>query len=631
MSSQLQWALTTTGQKASSLIFWNWQAFVLLVCVWLGLKIFRVRTPAIRHNVWLMGLLAVATAPLLGAAAERLSFQSALPSPVYQILGDGGIPQQKIIVNAPSIKLAQKINASQRRSLAKPILSAVFVCLWLIGVIFAIAKIINQTIKLHRIRRGASLTTLAELDCSDLGSQRGRIGLSPEIQTPLTTGVLNPIILLPADFLSWTSAEDRRAILRHEMAHIERGDLAVNVLVNIVGALFFFHPMVRYASKRLGLEREIACDDRVVNAGMDPANYAESLYKVARRCILSPRAPEAVHGLTILSAREILERRIEMILNEDRVRFVAKQWRYLVFSALLIGGGVWLLIPARTTNPGFAQVPQGPITAGIKIAPNYFRMPTLEVLSHALTAPEKTERRNASLELLRRRSAESNQAVANLYDKTDDLTIKQWIINKHAERSEMESLMRIADAEPTEERRAPALRSIKWLKQISDDERIKTWDVSAFQNQLDRLSPAPPPVWVMMVGNSDAPRKFLPGDGVLVGVLLREMADARILRDSTFFEKTLTADYKQISSSGRLLNKAQAIAEIMSPGYELRKISFDDSLIADDDGRQLSATFLVTEITRVNGVDREAQYRYTVTMTREAPDTTIKITSIKIK
>jgi hypothetical protein len=30
--------------------------------------------------------------------------------------------------------------------------------------------------------------------------------------------------------------------------------------------------------------------------------------------------------------------------------------------------------------------------------------------------------------------------------------------------------------------------STKWLKQISDDERIKSWDVSAFQNQLDRLS-----------------------------------------------------------------------------------------------------------------------------------------------
>lgn len=127
-------------------------------------------------------------------------------------------------------------------------------------------------------------------------------------------------------------------------------DLAVNVLVNIVGALFFFHPMVRYASKRLGLEREIACDDRVVNAGMDPANYAENLYKVASRCILSSRTHEDVHGLTILSAREILERRIEMILNEDRVRFVAKQWRYLVFSALLIGGVVWLLIPARTVT-----------------------------------------------------------------------------------------------------------------------------------------------------------------------------------------------------------------------------------------------------------------------------------------
>jgi hypothetical protein len=134
----------------------------------------------------------------------------------------------------------------------------------------------------------------------------------------------------------------------------------------------------------------------------------------------------------------------------------------------------------------------------------------------------------------------------------------------------------------------------------------------------------------MMVGISDGPRKFPPGDGVLVGALLREMADARILRDSTFFEKTLTKDFQQISSSGRILNKAEAIAEIMNPGYDLRKIYLDGSVIADDDGHQLSTTFLVTEIRRVNGVDRETQHRYTITVTREAPDTTIKISSVKM-
>jgi beta-lactamase regulating signal transducer with metallopeptidase domain len=630
MSSQLQWMLTTTGQKASFLLVWNWQALVLLICVWLGLKIFRVRTPAIRHNVWLMGLLAIVITPFLGAAAERLRLPSVLPSSAFQMLRIERGPSQKLVVNEPTIQLAQKIIVSQSPSLAKPILSAAFVCLWLIGVILAIAKIINQIIKLRRICRAASLTTLSDLDCSDLGPRRARIGLSPDIQTPITTGVLNPIILLPADFLSWTNAEERRAVLRHEMAHIERGDLAVNVLINIIGALFFFHPMVRFASKRLGLEREIACDDRVVNAGTDPANYAESLYKVAKRCILSPRTPGAAHGLAILSTREILERRIEMILNEDRVRSVAKQWRYLLFSALLIVGVAWLLIPTPTTKPGFAQVPERRMVGRLMEFPNYFRMSTPEVLNHALTAPEKTNRWSASSELLRRRTEESNQAVAKLYDNTDDQTIKQWIIDKHAERSEMESLVRIAYAEPTDERRAAALRSIKWLKQISDDERIKSWDLSAFQNQLDRLTPAPPPVGVMMASISDGPRKFPPEDGVLVGVLLREMADARLLRDSSFFEKTLTEDFQQTSSSGRTLNKTQTIAEMMNPKYELRKITLDESLIAHDDGYQLSAAYLVTETTRVNGVDREAQHQYTVTITREEPDTTIKISSIKI-
>ena len=45
----------------------------------------------------------------------------------------------------------------------------------------------------------------------------------------------------------------------------------------LVGAVLFFHPAVRYALRQLVLERELACDERVLSAGANAAAYAEAL------------------------------------------------------------------------------------------------------------------------------------------------------------------------------------------------------------------------------------------------------------------------------------------------------------------------------------------------------------------
>src|SRR5262245_36793037 len=50
-----------------------------------------------------------------------------------------------------------------------------------------------------------------------------------------------------------------------------------------------------------------------------------------------------------------LIRRIEMILNNDRARVVARQWRLLLLTAGLVAFVVWLLIPERNVKSGLAQ------------------------------------------------------------------------------------------------------------------------------------------------------------------------------------------------------------------------------------------------------------------------------------
>lgn len=117
-----------------------------------------------------------------------------------------------------------------------------------------------------------------------IGRVRIRVG---DVPTPMTWGVLRPVIVLPE------SAQGEKAILRHELAHVRRGDALVLVLAEITKALQWFNPLVWLAVRRLRAESERACDDAVVASGIAPAELADQLLRagVGRRvlALLDPR------------------------------------------------------------------------------------------------------------------------------------------------------------------------------------------------------------------------------------------------------------------------------------------------------------------------------------------------------
>ncbi|HUG27410.1 MAG TPA: M56 family metallopeptidase [Gemmatimonadales bacterium] len=121
-----------------------------------------------------------------------------------------------------------------------------------------------------------------------------RLGLrrTPEVRVdpagtgPLVAGWPRPVVLLPqAGAATWSDA-DLEHVLCHELAHLRRGDLAIERGVALVTRLFWFHPAAHLAHRRAHAAREFCCDATV--AACVGRDYRRTLVRIAARTLLAP-------------------------------------------------------------------------------------------------------------------------------------------------------------------------------------------------------------------------------------------------------------------------------------------------------------------------------------------------------
>jgi beta-lactamase regulating signal transducer with metallopeptidase domain len=645
MNSSTDWLIGVATHIAVELVVWSWQALVLIFTVWIGLKIWRPKSPSLRHQVWLFALIAVAMLPLTTKLAERFpeaqldspTLRYAVEAPLAVInLNNSSATTPAVGASEPAAGSGTPSAKSAARTRFVPLALFAF---WLAGSLFTLARLAKNHFKIRRALKHGRLVTPAELDCAEsLMMGRVRLRLSRGVQSPILFGVFRPSVLLPDDLAEWTTPAERYAVIQHELAHAERRDTIVNLFQNILQAVLFFHPLVRYAARQLSLEREMACDDRVVGLGTASDAYAEGILKVAERCISSAGAPAGVHQLALFSARQILERRIEMILNRNRVRLVARQWKYLILPACLIAAAVWLLAPGSIAKPGAKQ--DGTLhqmdTAGLKdMLVKYMGDSKAydDLIDIALNSPDIELRQKAVTRLTTIEGDGSEGALIALYEQTRELAVKEIIIHTFGRRSEIEPLAMIAQRDPSEQFRQLALEVIKWLKETTDSNDIKSWDSSAYNatQSLKRqmaqhrkvegpppLPPPPPPhpdsltvsVDAPSAGSSEEDQRNQP-----VFALLREAVYASLRHDPSVFERILADDYLGTDPDGRVFNREQEIAEVRRLDFNPRKFVFNDYTLSGDEGMAV-ANFIGTVYFDLGSAEASAQFRYTVTLAR---------------
>ncbi|HEX7916550.1 TonB family protein [Rudaea sp.] len=294
-----------------------------------------VRVPARRrlgaafaYRLWLLVPIA-ASATLLPAPARPL------------------IPALQVASSAPSSSTTIELQAAVTQQASfdwQPWLLA----LWIAGALALVVVFVRQQ------RR--YLKNLGALSAGDHGALRAQATDG----CPALVGALRPRIVVPSDFESRYTQQERELVLVHERTHLARGDAQINALAALLRCLNWFNPLFHLAASRFRFDQEIACDAAVMSRFPEARRcYADAMLKaqLVGRSRQELRLPAGCHW----PQSHPLKERIAM-LKFSKLSTRRHALAGGVSVALILGAGyaAWAAQPSRAPAAEVVDVKNTP-------------------------------------------------------------------------------------------------------------------------------------------------------------------------------------------------------------------------------------------------------------------------------
>jgi beta-lactamase regulating signal transducer with metallopeptidase domain/DUF4097 and DUF4098 domain-containing protein YvlB len=295
-------------------------------CVVLAL---RNKSAAKRYTVWALTFAAVVALPLgmFGAPAWKLPVADHPP-----IVNNSPARVNEPVASEPRALQPSTVSAvasNVQTSIERSFPPELPLYMWMLGTLMVLLRMAIGRVSVEFITRRASRLdgswmSLLEHESRILEIDRPvRLLKTSALSSPVAAGVFSPVILLPRDADSWDDAH-RTVVLRHELAHIARGDAFICLVAGIASALYWFNPLVWIAERRLRAEQERSCDDRVITLGIAASDYAAHLLEVAR----SATRPGMYGFVSVAMARPSqLEGRLLAVLGDHDRTSVSRSRR----------------------------------------------------------------------------------------------------------------------------------------------------------------------------------------------------------------------------------------------------------------------------------------------------------------
>lgn len=254
---------------------------------------------------------------------------------------------------------------------------------WLVGVAIVAVVLFVRSREARRWRKRCTLVKDADIlaVCERLSDeldvyQPPVLLISDACESPVVFGALRTSVVLPARLIEQTDLKRVRLILRHELAHIRRGDLIWNWVATAVWGLFFFHPLVWVALRELRLNQELACDACAVESrDASRADYGALLVELAEQT----KAPSnMLVTVGVVESFEFLKRRLKAMKDSGDCSVWGKSVSISLLSLAIVGLLPWRLVAqapkaalagasdlSTITGPPLAIVSAGELTIAV--------------------------------------------------------------------------------------------------------------------------------------------------------------------------------------------------------------------------------------------------------------------------
>jgi len=354
--------------------FWDYSAgmFIqvsLLIIVLLAVDfLFRKRVRAVfRYCVWMLVFVKLILPPTLSLPTgigywygDYLSAESPVLQEVSSVVRPEPVMAPTPENFAPSTENPQVSSSETISETTAPVTSAVsglnaltwqavVFGLWLVGVLVISVLLIQRMLFVKGL---VAQSEPAKNRLPDMLNQcRRQVGirrnielrLSNNISGPAVCGLFKPVILIPTALLEKLSPDRLRAVLIHELVHIKRADIWVNLVQTVLQIIYFYNPFVWLANAVVRSTREQAVDEMVLVAlGAGAKSYSNTLIDIAEMAFWKTSLSLRLIG--VVESKKALHRRIRHMLN----RPIPKNAKLSVVSVFaIIVAGIVLLPMAR--------------------------------------------------------------------------------------------------------------------------------------------------------------------------------------------------------------------------------------------------------------------------------------------
>jgi beta-lactamase regulating signal transducer with metallopeptidase domain len=176
--------------------------------------------------------------------------------------------------------------------------------------------------------------------CDRLTQQRGmrpvEVRVGGSIGSPYVTGLWRPFIVIDRALVASLQPTGLEHVLLHELAHVSRLDLWKGWLLTLSRCVYWFHPLIWIATRRMQLLIEQCCDRTVMRQlDADTGEYARSLLQVAAHAAANPSPP----GLSFVIPRYSLAQRLELIETSQ----LENRWLRRV-AVVLAAAAIWTAV-----------------------------------------------------------------------------------------------------------------------------------------------------------------------------------------------------------------------------------------------------------------------------------------------